>query len=217
MNYKIDHVPINKLKRPGITMVPEYITIHSTGNEKSTAQNERDWLVNPTNKRQASWHIAVDEKQAVEAIPLNEVAWHAGDKEGNRKSIGIEICESGNREKTIQNTVKLVAGMLKERGWGVDRLRRHYDWSGKNCPRIMSANNWAGWEQFKQQVQVELEPKQEQQQEQQIKIRLHGREMMIDGELKDGVTKIPIRFLEQLGYKVDWDNGVVVIDYAGNR
>ena len=140
-------------------MVPQYITIHSTGNPNSTARNERGWLTNPSNKVTASWHIVVDEKEAIEAIPLNEVAWHAGDGgsgTGNRKSIGIEICESGDRQRTLQNAVKLVAKLLKERGWGVDRLRRHYDWSKKNCPRILSANNWAGWEQFKRDVQKEL-------------------------------------------------------------
>jgi len=100
----------------------------------------------------------VDEKEAIEAIPLNEVAWHAGDGngQGNRASIGIEICESGNREKTLRNAVQLVAKLLKERGWGVDRLRRHFDWSGKICPRILQPNNWAGWEQFKKDVAREL-------------------------------------------------------------
>jgi len=140
-------------------MHPEYITIHSTGNPSSTARNERGWLTNPSNTRTASWHIVVDEKEAVEAIPLNEVAWHAGDGSsgtGNRKSIGIEICESGDRQRTLQNAVKLVAKLLKERGWGVDRLRRHFDWSGKICPRIMQSNNWAGWEQFKKDVAKEL-------------------------------------------------------------
>ena len=160
MNYIIDHIPRNTPhnRRPGLSMVPQYITIHSTGNPSSTARNERGWLTNPSNTRTASWHIVVDEKEAIEAIPLNEVAWHAGDGngQGNRASIGIEICESGNREKTLRNTVQLVAKLLKERGWGVDRLRRHFDWSGKICPRILQPNNWAGWERFKQEVAKEL-------------------------------------------------------------
>jgi len=140
-------------------MSPQYITIHSTGNPKSTARNERAWLTNPANKVTASWHICVDEKEAVEAIPLNEVAWHAGDGgsgTGNRRSISIEICESGDRAKTLENAIKLTAKLLHERGWGVDRLRRHYDWSGKICPRIMQPNNWAGWKQFKKDVAKEL-------------------------------------------------------------
>ncbi len=164
MNYKVDHIPVNtpKNRRPGIEMAPEYLTIHSTANPNSTALNERSWLENSYNNRVASWHICVDENEAVEAIPLNEVAWHAGDGSkgpGNRKSISIEICESGDREKTLENAAKLVVRMLKERGWGIDRLRRHYDWSGKNCPRILNYNNWKGWEIFKQSVKDKLTPK----------------------------------------------------------
>ncbi len=161
MNYIIDHIPRTTPhnRRPGVPMTPQYITIHSTGNPKSTARNERAWLTNPANKVTASWHIVVDEREAIEAIPLTEVAWHAGDGgsgTGNRKSIGIEICESGDGAKTLANAVKLTAKLLKERGWGVDRLRRHYDWSGKPCPRIMADNNWAGWERFKADVQREI-------------------------------------------------------------
>lgn len=156
MNYIKDHIPISKDKRPAIKMKPTTITIHSTGNPNSTARNERGWLTNPSNTRTASWHIVVDEKEAIEAIPLDEIAYHAGNRNGNNTSIGIEICESGNRQKTLENAVKLVAKMLYERGWGVDKLRRHYDWSGKNCPRILSTNNWSGWNKFKQDVQKEL-------------------------------------------------------------
>jgi len=161
MKYIVDHIPRTTPcnRRPCLTMSPQYITIHSTGNLKSTARNERAWLTNPANKVTASWHICVDEKEAVEAIPLNEVAWHAGDGgsgTGNRRSISIEICESGDRAKTLENAIKLTAKLLHERGWGVDRLRRHYDWSGKICPRIMQPNNWAGWKQFKKDVAKEL-------------------------------------------------------------
>ena len=160
IKYSIDHIPKNTPynRRPGISMTPKYLTIHSTGNPSSTAKNERGWLTNQTNNRQASYHIVVDEKEAIEILPLNETAWHAGDGrgQGNMASIGIEICESGNRQKTLNNAIELVAKMLKERSWGVDRLRRHHDWSGKICPRIMQPNNWAGWEQFKKDVQKEL-------------------------------------------------------------
>jgi len=156
MIYKIQHIPVNKDKRPGIKIVPEYITIHSTGNPKSTAENERNWLVNPDNNRVASWHIVVDEKEIIEAIPLNELAYHSGSKEGNNKSIAIEICESGNRQKTLDNTAKLVTKILIEKNWGIDKLRRHFDWSGKNCPSIFNYNNWEGWKKFKKDVDILL-------------------------------------------------------------
>ena len=156
MIYKIQHIPVNKDKRPGIKIVPEYITIHSTGNPKSTAENERNWLINPDNNRVASWHIVVDEKEIIEAIPLNELAYHSGSKEGNNKSIAIEICESGNRQKTLDNTAKLVTKILIEKNWGIDKLRRHFDWSGKNCPSIFNYNNWEGWKKFKKDVDILL-------------------------------------------------------------
>lgn len=156
MKYRVDHIPKSPKRRPGRAMKPQYLTIHSTGNTSSTAKNERAWLTNPSNDRTASWHIVVDEKEAIEAIPLTEVAYHAGTAAGNSTSIGIEICESGNREKTLAHAAEVAASILKKYGWGVDKLRRHYDWSGKICPRIFSANNWAQWNDFKKHVQKEL-------------------------------------------------------------
>ena len=202
MNYIIDHIPKSKDKRPGTKIVPEYITIHSTGNPNSTARNERGWLTNPSNTRTASWHIVIDEKEAIEAIPLDEIAYHAGNRNGNNKSIGIEICESGNRQKTLENAVKLVAKMLYERNWGVDKLRRHYDWSGKVCPRILSSNNWEGWNAFKIQVQRELDRLKNT-----VKIRYKGKLYEVDGYLKDGRNYVQLReTFEKLGFTVDWDN-----------
>lgn len=166
MNYIIDHIPRSTPhnRRPGLQLRAETITIHNTGNPTSSARNERNWLTNPSNDRTASFHIVVDEREAIECIPLNEVAWHAGDGgngPGNRTSIGIEICESGDYAKTLDNVAVLVARMLKERGWGVDRLRRHFDWSGKICPRLMYDNGrWTGWTAFCNMVEYKLKTNQ---------------------------------------------------------
>lgn len=159
MKYKINHIPMSS-KRPSIKMNPKYITIHSTANLKSTANNERGWLTNPSNKRTASWHIVVDDKVAIEAIPLNEVAWHAGDGKngtGNRQSIGIEMCESGSREEVIKNTIQVTVDLMKKYNIGINNLKRHYDWTKKNCPRILNYGNWQGWDKFKNEVQKRLE------------------------------------------------------------
>ena len=140
-------------------MVARYCTLHSTGNPNSSARGEVKNLARLDNKRQASFHIAVDDKEAVEAIPLNEVAWHAGDGyngTGNRKSIGIEICESGNRQKTLDNVVKVTVAMMKLHKIPIEDLRRHYDWSGKNCPRILSANDWKEWKLLKERIRKGL-------------------------------------------------------------
>lgn len=155
MDYIVNHIPIGKL-RPGDTIIPQYITIHSTGNPTSTAQNERAWLTNPANDRIASYHIVVDDKEAIEVIPLWERAHHA--RGGNYNSIGVEICESGDRETTIANAITVITNLLRQWGWGVDCLRRHYDWDKTAiCPRILSANNWAGWHSFVDSVRNKLE------------------------------------------------------------
>lgn len=209
MIYRKDYIPHNTPynRRPGFSMAPTTITIHNTGNPSSTAAGERNWLTNPTNNRQASYHIVVDEREAVECLPLNESAWHAGDgsgaKSGNRTSIGIEICESGNYAKTLDNAVKLVASMLKERGWGVDRLRRHWDWSSKICPRLMyDGGRWTGWNEFKSRVAAELEAGNMDK----AKVYVNGAKIE-DGFILEGRVYVPLRAAgEALGARVGWDN-----------
>ncbi|MDQ6420798.1 N-acetylmuramoyl-L-alanine amidase [Paenibacillus sp. LHD-117] len=162
--YIVDHIPKStpNNRRPGLALSADTITIHNTANPTSTARNERNWLSSPSNTATASYHIVIDQKEAIECIPLNEVAWHAGDgssmDSGNRTSIAIEICESGHYDAAQDNATDLTASMLKERGWGTDRLRRHYDWSGKNCPRRMNEDgDWSGWDAFVAQVEAKLE------------------------------------------------------------
>lgn len=214
MNYRKDHIPKGTAfnRRPADVMNATTITIHNTGNEKSSAANERAWLTNPSNARQASFHIVVDEREAIECIPLNENAWHAGDGTngpGNRTSIGVEICESGNYTKTLDNAAGLVASMLKERGWGVDRLRRHYDWSGKICPRLMfDGGTWTGWGLFKAAVQAKLnEGKADADVKKDVIVNVvvNGKKVT-DGVLDGGTTYTPARAVaEALGAKVTWD------------
>lgn len=157
MKYKIEH--ITNRRKIIRDMNPEFLTIHSTANLHSTAQNERDNLNRPSNTSATGFHVVIDDIQAIECIPFDKVAYHAGDGKwgvGNSKSIGVEMCESGNRTKTIENTIEVVAQILHEKKWGISKLKRHYDWSRKNCPRILNHNNWEGWTEFKLKVQAHL-------------------------------------------------------------
>ncbi|MDH6675711.1 N-acetylmuramoyl-L-alanine amidase [Paenibacillus sp. LBL] len=216
MRYVLNHIPKDtpQNRRPEYFMAPTTITIHNTANLTSTAANERSWLTNPANKAQASYHIVVDEREAIECIPLNENAWHAGDgsgaKSGNRTSIGVEICESGNYAKTLDNAASLVAQMLKDRGWGVDRLRRHFDWSGKICPRLMyDDGKWTGWFAFKASVQRKLD----EMKGAAAKVEIPKATVMYDGVkaqdavIIDGSVYVPLRYIaERVGANVAWDN-----------
>ncbi len=155
---KVDLIP--KAKRPGYAMKPEYITIHQTGNTAKGANaamhNKYVHSVAPN----PSWTFTVDDHEAYQHLPLNENGWHAGDGTngtGNRKSIGIEICvnKDGNLAKAEANAAWLVAKLIRE----VKTLKpfpacmkQHYDWSRKNCPRIIRGMA-GGWDWFLGQVQ----------------------------------------------------------------
>jgi N-acetylmuramoyl-L-alanine amidase len=145
-----------KFKCPN-KMSAEYITVHNTANDAS-AENEIRYMIHNTN--QTSYHFAVDDKEVIQGIALDRNAWHCGDGNGtgNRKTIGIEICYSksgGERYyKAEKNAVKLIAQLLHERNWGIDRVKKHQDWSGKKCPhRILDEGRW---QSFLNQVQEEL-------------------------------------------------------------
>ena len=147
--------------RPGGAYPKTTITIHSTANANSTALNERAWLDNPTHNRYASWHYCVDESGVVQAIPDREEAWHCGDTGGNRHSLSIEICESGDRVKTLLNAAKFAAEKLTEHGLTIKELRRHADWMEKDCPRILINPVYIyrnyGWNWFVGQVEEEIQ------------------------------------------------------------
>lgn len=125
------------------SMTPEGITIHNTANDAS-AKNEISYMI--TNNNQVSYHWAVDETRAVQGMPHDRNAWHAGDGGsgyGNRKTIGIEICysKSGGDKFTQaeKNAAELTARLMLQYGWGADKvgataINTHQSRSGKYCP-----------------------------------------------------------------------------------
>lgn len=134
--YKIASIPISN-KRPGAKRRIKSIVVHNTANPNSTAENERDYLVNPTNTSSTSFHMVVDENEIVEAIPVTEIAFHAGSREGNREGIGVEICESGDYEAAEENAVWMVAYLMKTYQIPLSQVKTHQDCSGKACPRLI--------------------------------------------------------------------------------
>ncbi|QWG56882.1 N-acetylmuramoyl-L-alanine amidase family protein [Bacillus mycoides] len=121
-------------------MTPEFITVHNTYNDAS-AENEISYMIG--NNNSVSFHVAVDDKEAVQGIPFDRNAWHAGDGNGNgnRKSIGIEICYSlsgGDKYyKAEDNAAIVIAQLMKQFNIPISNVRTHKSWSGKNCPHRM--------------------------------------------------------------------------------
>ena len=137
-------------------MNPEFIVVHNTANDAS-AKNEIAYMIRNDNK--VSFHYAIDDKEIVQGIPENRNAFHAGDGNGagNRKGLSIEICYSkSGGPRFIQaekNAAKFIASKLKEKNWGIDKVKKHQDFSGKYCPhRTLDM----GWQRFLDMIQNEL-------------------------------------------------------------
>ena len=135
-----------KIKCP-YTMTPTRIVIHNTANDAS-AENEIAYM--HRNSNQTSFHFAVDDKEIVQGIDLNRNAWHAtdgADGKGNREGIAVEICysKSGGERwlKAVENAAELTAKLLKDYGWGIDKVTKHEDYTNKHCPhRILDEYGW---------------------------------------------------------------------------
>ena len=151
-------MPVEKypIKCPYI-MNPTRLVIHNTAND-APAANEIAYM--QKTDTQVSFHFAVDDKEAVQGVDMWRNAWHAGDgaerdknkssySYGNLEGIAIEICYSksgGDRFiKAEQNAAELAARLLLDFGWGIERITKHQDYSGKYCPhRTLDM----GWQRF---------------------------------------------------------------------
>lgn len=138
-------------------MNPIGICIHNTANDAS-AQHEIDYML--SNDNEVSFHIAIDDLEAIQAIPFNRNTWHAGDGEnglGNRNYISIEICYSKSGGEKFINAEKLaikeIALLLKEFNWSINEIKKHQDFSGKYYPHRSLE---LGWDRFLNLIQNEL-------------------------------------------------------------
>lgn len=159
----------------------KYIVIHDTGmsGANDTAVGVKDYFhaqANSLTGRVASWHYTIDEKDCFQHVPDDEIAWHAGDGShaygttyfntdyqawsiggGNQNGIGIETCinQGGNYQLTLQRTAKLVASLLTKYHLGLDAIKQHNDFSGKNCPAVIRSSN-GRWSEFLKMVEWHL-------------------------------------------------------------
>ncbi|HDR7901815.1 TPA: N-acetylmuramoyl-L-alanine amidase [Bacillus cereus] len=135
-------------------MNPTEITFHNTYND-APAINERNNVAN--NSTGTSFHIAVDDKEAIQLIPFNRNAWHAGDGasgRGNRHSIGVEICYSlsgGDRYRKAElNAIKVIRQLMDQFNIPIERVKTHQERNGKYCPHRMLDEGRVSW--FKSQL-----------------------------------------------------------------
>lgn len=148
----------------------EYIVVHWVGNANTSALANRNYFENLriTKKLQASAHYVIGlNGEIIQCIPDNEVAFHSGNYNMNRKSIGIENCHpdwSGKFNDTTYNSLlELCVELCRKYNLTADKVIRHYDVTSKCCPKYFCEHQ-AEWEGFRNNVRARLgqeKPKEE--------------------------------------------------------
>lgn len=128
------------------------IVIHYVGNPGTTAQQNRNYYNNP--ETEVSSHFLVGlEGEIIQCVPLNEKSSASNDR--NRDTISVEVCHPDSSGKfsdvTYDALVKLTAWLLGVTGLDEDDIIRHYDITGKECPRYFVINE-DSWREFKSDV-----------------------------------------------------------------
>ena len=132
------------------------IVIHYVGNPGTSAQANRNWYANPSSN--VSSHFIVGLKgEIIQCIPLHEKS--SASNHRNSDTISIEVCHPDASGKfnaaTYDSLVDLTAWLVDSCGLTVDNVIRHYDVTGKECPRYYVRNEDA-WNQFKADVKEKL-------------------------------------------------------------
>lgn len=137
----------------------KYIVVHYTANKTDTAYNNTKYFKSVN--RNVSSHYFVDDNDIYQCVLDKNVAWHCGGKKlsgaagfygkcTNNNSIGVEMCctNYGVSAKTEANTIELVKYLITKYNIPTSNVIRHYDVTGKNCPKPM-VENPARWNNFK--------------------------------------------------------------------
>lgn len=137
----------------------KFIVVHDTGNKNIGAGAINHYKYFAGGDRQASAHYFVDDKGVVQIIEDAHASWHCGDGRGkfgitNTNSIGIEICVNpdSNYNIALDNTIVLIRELMSYYNIPKRCVVRHFDASGKICPKSMSENNWKAWKDFLEKI-----------------------------------------------------------------
>lgn len=161
-DYDVQLLDVNEYSRPGIPLeVVRGIVVHYTANPGTTAQNNRDYFqgLSVTGETSVSSHFVIGiEGELIQCVPCDEVAYASNDR--NSDTISIECCipdETGKfSDSTYKTLVHLTAWLIGRYDLKTDDVIRHYDVTGKNCPKYF-VEHPSAWEQFKKDVDAYIE------------------------------------------------------------
>ncbi|MDR1538249.1 MAG: N-acetylmuramoyl-L-alanine amidase [Clostridiales bacterium] len=156
--------------RSGNGMTPKGIAIHCVGNPGSSPIGRRNYFESGAGGNCTSAHYIIGlGGEILLCIPETECAAHAGRayaacfkeacKTNNSTLIGIECCHAGSDGKfnklTENSLIELCVEICKR--WSLDptaNIMRHYDATGKACPKYY-VENPSAWNDLKTRIAVE--------------------------------------------------------------
>ena len=145
-----------------------YLVLHYVGATGNAEANARYYGSSPGIG--ASAHYFVDHgptAQVWASVPEGDTAWHCGKSGGNYRhptcrnanSIGIEMCCHQRPDgswyidpETVDTAVELSRDIMARYGIPVGNVLRHYDVTGKLCPRPW-VDDPRAWEAFKARLE----------------------------------------------------------------
>ena len=155
---------VNKYSRPGAKLsVINGIVIHYVANPGTTAKQNRDYfegLKNQSSRNTVSvssnFVIGLD-GEIIECVPVGEKAYASNTR--NDDTVSIECChpESDGKftDETYDSLVKLTAWLCKQLDLSPKDVIRHYDVTGKICPKYFVDHEDA-WKKFRKDVKKEM-------------------------------------------------------------
>ncbi len=148
-----EYLTKNSYSRSGIRLRKvRGIVVHYVGNPGSSAKDNRDYFENlgKTHLAKASSHFVIGlEGEIIQCIPLDEIAYASNER--NSDTISIECChkDKGGRfhKKTYDSLIRLCGWLCTRYGLDEKDVIRHYDVTGKDCPRYYVRHPDA-WKRF---------------------------------------------------------------------
>lgn len=199
-----------------------YIVMHYTANDGDSGLSNARYFQRKLTPP-VSAHYFVDDWGVTQTVPDEYVAYHCGaaayrhPKCRNVNSIGVELCDTrrdgtvGPTEQTLENAAELVRELMERYDVPPERVIRHFDVTGKNCPAYW-VREPEGFAAFKKRVTegAEMVEKSE--------IILDGRRVPVKRILKNGVNYIKVRDLAAaLGLEVGFEGSVAKLSHRGKE
>lgn len=125
------YLTVHSKSRPGYKLWSvKNIVVHYVANPGTTALQNWKYF---ENKNNVSAQFIIDlDGSIIQCMPLDEVAWATGTKNGNYTSISIECCHPDSTgeftDETYLSLLKLVSWLCAEFDLDRDDVIRHYDY-----------------------------------------------------------------------------------------